>query len=132
MPQQQKHALFNVVVCLITAITYVILLGTGGTTVAFAASTWMAVLALGPMFYRRSGSAAVIDERDRLIHAQSVKVAGAALILYAVAACMGPWFAMGNSGVVSVSVLPAALMIGVVLFIFAQSIAMLIQYQRGA
>ena|SRR5688572_14492382 len=131
MPQQQKHAVFNVIVCLVTAVTFVVLLRMGGLTVAFAATTWTALLALGPLFYRHSGGAAVFDERDRLIHAQSVKVAGAALILYAVAACMGPWFALGNSGVVSVSLLPAALMIGVVLFILAQSIAMLVQYQRG-
>jgi hypothetical protein len=131
MTQQQKLAWFNVIVCTVTLVTYAILLRIGGPTVAFAAHAWMAVLALGPFFYRRSGSAAVYDERDRIIHAQSVKVAGAALILYAVAACMGPWFALGHHATVSVSVLPAALMIGVILFISAQSISMLVQYQRG-
>jgi hypothetical protein len=131
MTQQQKHAWFNVAVCALTVVSYAILFKVGGPTVATAAFTWFALLGFSQLFYRRSGDAVVIDERDRLIHANSVKVAGAVFWLYFTAACMGPWFAIGAAGAVPVSMLPCALMLGAVLFVFSQSVAMLVQYQRG-
>ena len=131
MTQQQKHAWFNVAVCVLTVVTYAILFQIGGPTFATAAFAWFGLLGFAQMFYRRSDNAVVIDERDRLIHANSVKVAFGVFWLYFTAVCMGPWFTIGAAGAVPVSMLPCALVLGAVLFVLSQSIAMLVQYQRG-
>jgi uncharacterized membrane protein len=131
MPQQQKHAWFNVIVSALIVMTYAVLLQIGGPTVAMAAFTWFALFALGQLFYRRAGDRIVMDERDRMIHAQSVKIAFAVFWLYFVAACLVPWLLYKDAGAVPASLLPGALMIGAVIFILSQSLAMLVQYKRG-
>lgn len=71
------------------------------------------------------------DERDQLIHKRAVTAAYVVLWLYFVAACVIPWWIVGPHGCISVNVMPLALLGGLVVFRFAQSLATLIQYRKG-
>ena len=70
------------------------------------------------------------DERDQSIHKKAVMAAYVALWLYFVTACVTTWCIVGPTGSVSVNVMPLTLVGGLVVFIFVQSLAAMIQYGR--
>jgi hypothetical protein len=96
---------------------------------------------LGPAFYhRRPGAAGVIvDERDKQIRERASIVAWRAVWIYWCLVCMGPWLWVAiRSGLdaveapfIAVEWLPWALMLALVVFFMAWSIAALTEYRRG-
>jgi len=81
--------------------------------------------------FRKGKKKVSFDERDQLIHKRAVMAAYVVLWLYFVAACVIPWWIVGPQGSISVNVMPMILVGGLAIFLFVQSLAILIQYGRS-
>jgi len=72
-----------------------------------------------------------LDERDLLIHKNSVVAAHVVLWVYFLIACLAAWRLVGPQGTVSVNVMPLVLVGGVAIFLLVEYVAAFIQYGRG-
>ncbi len=101
----------------------------------FAATLiWFGLFWLFPFIekkFRKRQNKVTFDERDQLIHKNSVIAAYLVLWLYFVATCVTVWYIVGPNGSIPVNVLPLTLIGGLVIFTFIQGLANAIQYSRG-
>lgn len=72
-----------------------------------------------------------LDERDLLIHKNSVVAAHVVLWVYFLIACLAAWRLVGPQGTVSVNVMALVLVGGVAIFLLVEYLATFIQYGRG-
>jgi len=97
------------------------------------------VIVLGSLFWGvpavlqkvHKGRKVHADERDLLIHKNSVVAAHVVLWLYFAVVCLGAWWLVGPEGMVSVNVMPLVLVGAVALFVLVEYLAAFIQYGRG-
>ena len=73
----------------------------------------------------------IFDERDKIINKRAAFVSFVFVWLYFVIACITVWWMFGPQGTVSVNLLPAILIGGLIVIIIVRSVAILIQYGRG-
>jgi hypothetical protein len=98
----------------------------------FAATLiWFGLFWLMPFiekkFYKRKNKV-TFDERDQLIHKNSVIAAYMAIWIFFVTVCVAAWYIVGPHGTISVNVMPLTLLGGLVIFVVVQGLASLIQY----
>ena len=108
-----------------------------GSKSLFMLATWLAATcflwALPSIFQRLGGKKEILrDERDILILTNSALIAHAVTWLFFVSACIVVCWNVGANGVVSVSVLPQALVGGVVIFQVVLVLSSLIQEKTGS
>jgi len=148
MHPQIKHARFNLIVCVVTAVlvlaAYIIFLHVFGphrARGAFGFFGILGMLGLGPVFYhqRPGKTGVVIDERDKQIGDRAQIIAWRVVMLFTTVACMAPWvWVVIRSGLdtvaapyISVEWPPWFLMSSVLVFYLAWSVAILVYYRRG-
>ncbi|MFC1739492.1 hypothetical protein ACFL1G_10670 [Planctomycetota bacterium] len=73
----------------------------------------------------------IFDERDKIINKRAAFVSFGVVWLYFVIACITVWWMFGPQGSVSVNLLPAILISGLIVIIIVRSVAVLVQYGRG-
>jgi len=73
----------------------------------------------------------IFDERDKVINKRAAFVSFVVVWLYFVIACITVWWMFGPQGSVSVNLLPAILIGGLIVIIIVRSVAILIQYGMG-
>jgi hypothetical protein len=132
MTAQQRMAWFQLVVVggtLVLWLATLPFLGRGAT----GCFGLLGLLGFAPIFHRPRGGAGepVWDEREGLIHAQSIKAGYFVVWFYFTAACMIPWgwsFLRGAT-TISIDYLPIMLLVGVIVLVAIQSVAVLLQYR---
>ena len=101
----------------------------------FAATLiWFGLFWLSPFIekkFRKRQNKVTFDERDQLIHKNSVIAAYVAIWIYFVTVCVAAWHIAGPHGTISVNVMPLTLLGGLVIFVLIQGLASLIQYGCG-
>lgn len=131
MSATQKHAWFNIAVIggtlLLVACLYPFLGWSANGALGLAG-----LLGLGPVFYRKSASEVVMDERDILIQRRATLLGYTAfwLVFVLVAALLSP-LVYGQEGNIPVIVVQLSVFYAMVLFVGVTSLATLIQNARG-
>jgi hypothetical protein len=131
MSATQKYAWYSLVISVLTLVGFAALcplLGRG----AFSAFSLTSLWVFAPLFFRKRPGQVVADERDHLIWRRSVQVMFAVFWLALVTAVMLAWFVYGPEGSVPVWLLMSGLMIGMVIILGTQAVALLVQYRWGA
>jgi len=131
MTRQEKLAWFNLSVAVATVAAYLSLLPVLGPMAAVSAFALSGLWGFSVFFYRLPATApgVVYDERDIRIHSRATLVAYSVFWVVFVGACMGWWALRHGEGTVSISILPVLPMIGMLVVISVQSVAMLLQYR---
>jgi hypothetical protein len=101
----------------------------------FAATLiWFGLFWLFPFIekkFRKRQNKVTFDERDQLIHKNSVMAAHVALWLYFVAVCVAAWYIVGPHGSIPVNVMPLTLISGLLIFTLVQGLTSTFQYWWG-
>src|SRR2546423_1724033 len=96
MTNQQRHAVFNVLVCCFAAAAVLISIPFMGPARACGGFGFLGLLGFGPIvFYRRRKE---FDERERLIHLRAVTAAGMFMFLLHVGGCLTLWLTYRQRG----------------------------------
>jgi hypothetical protein len=134
MVVQQKVAWFKLTVISASVLTCIVLIPLTGMPAALGAFGICGLCGLSPVFYRRPNKGVLIDERDQFI-LRKANLAGLRIFwALFVAACMITWGIiryLRHQETISVDVLPILVLGGWIAFMFAQSVATLIQYGRS-
>jgi hypothetical protein len=138
MNRWQKIAWYNIAVISLalgmTAINIAVMAMKYGFPKAFSGLGTLGslgLLGLAGVIFKKKKDQVDFDERDRLIFYKSMQTANAVFWPLFSAACMIPWFIVGAAGTVSSNILPLILGSMGVTVIVLQSLATLIQYNRG-
>jgi len=86
----------------------------------------------GPLIFKKDKGPVICDERDRIIHRKAALAGFGAAYLIVGLACMLPFFILGPKSSISVIWLPMIFMGAGLSSFFMHSVAILIQYGRGA
>jgi hypothetical protein len=100
MSTQQRSALYQLTVGLLTVALYAFLHFTVSAAVAPAATALLSLTAGVPWFFRRE----VTDERERHLARRAALAGFAAAYLFVVALCMGTWWLRQRSGEATVGI----------------------------
>ena len=74
MVRQERYAIFNIIVAIAAIILFSILIPAVGPLRAQSGFALMALLAFGPLFFRRRAAEIAGDERDRAIHLRATQI----------------------------------------------------------
>ena len=74
MVRQERYAIFNMIVAIAAVVLFAALIPAIGPKHAQGGFALMAVLALGPLFFRRRAGEIGGDERDRAIHLRATQI----------------------------------------------------------
>ena len=129
----EKQAWFNLFVVLLACAGFAIGIPWLGVHRAAGAFGLLGLMGLTPLFawVGRGNREVICDERDHTIHSRSTVVAFAIFWLTFVGSCMIPWYLYQQQGTISINILPAIVLIGWIVFVLTQSLALLVQYRRG-
>jgi uncharacterized membrane protein len=133
MSAAQRNAWFNLIVVLVSVALVVGLSALMGWPKAIGGFALLAMLAFGPLFYRRRGAQVVVDERDVSIQRRSIVIGYGVFWLAFVAACVSLPMVYGERGSVPVWMVTSAVWWGVAIVYGVAAAATLVQYgsERG-
>ncbi len=139
MNRAQKIALYNLIVIMasltITGAAVGILAIVLGMPKALGGLGFLGIvglLGLSPILFHEKRGQLGFDERDLLIYNRASLVAYSVFWVLFTAACMIPWLVFERGAKIRIVVLPCILAGGFVIVQLIQSIAILVQYGRGA
>jgi len=137
MNRQQKIAWFSLIVILIALILSVTAVGLLYFVVglpmhrALGGSGLMGFcgfIGLSPLIFRKEKGKVGFDERDLVIQKRALLAAYITFWVLFVVAAMIPFFVLGPKGVISVKILPAMVIGGLIIVTLVQSIVILEEY----
>ncbi len=140
MNRQQKIAWFSLIVILIALILSVTAVGLLYFVVglpmhrALGGSGLMGfcgLIGLSPLIFRKEKGKVGFDERDLVIQKRALLAAYITFWVLFVVAAMIPFFVLGPKGVISVKILPAMVIGGLIITTLVQSIVILEEYGWG-
>jgi uncharacterized membrane protein len=126
-----KEALCWLILLAVTAAAYAILAVFLGPVAATGAFGFLGLGGFFPLLYRKRGQAVVLDERDQQI-AYRALVAGYSIFWLAFTlGIVGLWAVLfyGGQSMVSVHVLPNIVWGGMIVFMTARAVAIIVQYR---
>ena len=136
MNRLQKIASYNLIVIAIVLIIVVLVVGliyhSKGSQEARGAIGLAGLLGLSGVLFRKKRGETNFDERDQLILRKSTAVAYSVFWVAWIAASMTIWAVLRRRGTVRVDILPIMVLIGGLVVVTVQSVAILIQYGRTA
>jgi hypothetical protein len=125
MTRQQRIAIYNVIVIIITFAAFAGSVPKFGLVRAQASLGLLGFLAAVGLFYRHPKNRQVQDERECLLYARSLQIAGAVCCIAFVGAILAMYFYLSN---IAIDLMPALIMGGIAIFILSQSVALLCLY----
>ena len=128
MSAAQRNAWFNLVVVLVSVALVIGLSMLMGWPKAIGGFATLGLLGFGPLFYRRRGRQAVVDERDASIQRRSIVLGYSVFWLAFVAECVSLPMIYGPTGAVPVWLVASAVWWGVAIVYGVAAAASLIQY----
>ena len=132
MTALQKNAWYNLGVIAMTLSTIGVLIPLAGKG-ALGGFGFLGLLGLGPMFFRKRSGQVVLDERDQSIANLSWNFAFAIFWVVAVMfAALVSASVYGSDGAVPVWIVQSSVFVGLIVIYAMSSIAILVQYGRGA
>lgn len=140
MNRAQKIAWFSLIVILIALILSVTAVGLLYFVVglpmhrALGGSGLMGfcgLIGLSPLIFRKEKGKVGFDERDLVIQKRALLAAYITFWVLFVVAAMIPFFVLGPKGVISVQILPAMVIGGLIITTLVQSIVILEEYGWG-
>ena len=128
MSNQQKSALYVLVVGILAILTYLVLLIFVDPNVAPAAMAILALTAATPLLF----SMKTVDERERHLARRAAVAGGTASYLFLVAVCMIIWLLRYRSAepTIAVTVLPQIVMGACVVLLVVRSATLLVLTRR--
>jgi hypothetical protein len=132
MSAMQKFAWFNLAVIALTVVVMLSLLPVLGYR-TLGSFGFLGLLGFGPLFFLKKRGQVLTDERDWLIQMRSTMLAyGLFWVVFVFAAAFLASAVYGPEGAVPVKVVQFSVMGGFMFMYAVASIAILIQYGRGA
>lgn len=93
----------------------------------------LGLIGLSPFLFRKKPGQVSYDERDRLIQMRATNLAYAIFwVAFTQTAAIGSMAIYGGDGTVPVKVVQMSVVVAMMLFMTAQSVAILVQYARDA
>ena len=128
MSNQQKSALYVLVVGILTILTYLVLLIFVNPDVASAAMALVALTAAAPVVFPMK----TVDERERHLARRAAVAGGVASYLFMIAVCMIIWLLRYRSAepTIAVTVLPQIAMGACVVLLVVRSATLLVLARR--
>ncbi len=137
MNRLQKIASYNLIVIAIVLIIVVLVVGliyhSKGSQEARGAiglAGLLGLVGLSGVLFRKKRGETDFDERDQLILRKSTAVAYSVFWVAWIAASMTIWAVLRRRGTVRVDILPIMVLIGGLVVVTVQSVAILVQYGR--
>jgi len=138
MNRLQKMALYNLIVIAIVLLIVVLVVGLiyhyqglQEAREAIPLAGLFGLLGLSGVLFRKKRGGTDFDERDQLILRKSTAVAYSVFWVAWIAASMTIWAVLRRRGTVRVDILPIMVLIGGLIVVTVQSVAILAQYGWG-